>query len=142
MADRADMSFLGTGWSFPPTFARAMLDVVMVSDDVDIQQSLWILFSTVLGERIMLPQYGTQLWQMVFRALTTTLATQIEGMIADAILMWEPRISVDDITIVANDPINGQLSINVDYTIRRTNVRSNLVYPFYLNEQTIPSPPV
>src|ERR1051325_7087018 len=74
VSDDADMSFLGTGWSFPPTFARAMLDVVMVSDDVDIQQSLWILFSTVLGERIMLPQYGTQLGQMVVGALTTTLA--------------------------------------------------------------------
>ncbi len=142
MVDGADKSFLGTGWSFPPTFSRANDSVVMVSDDLDIRQSLWILFSTSLGERVMLPLYGNQLWLMVFRALTKTLTTQLQDMVAQAILDWEPRISVDDIAITQDDAIHGLVQISVDYTIRKTNVRSNLVYPFYLNEQTIPSPPV
>ena len=138
----ADTSFLGTGWSFPPTFSRADCRVAMVKDEVDIRESLWILFSTSLGERIMLPTYGNQLWEMVFRGITTTLITQMQDMVAQAILYWEPRINVDLIRIDTHSSVNGLLLINVDYTIRKTNVRSNLVYPFYTQgEQTIPSPP-
>lgn len=137
-----ERSFLGTGWSFPPTFSRATRSVIMVSDDQDIRESLWILFSTSLGERIMLPQYGSQLWRMVFRSITTTLATQIKEVIAQAILFWEPRITVNDIQVESHDSIHGLLEITVDYTIRKTNVRSNLVYPFYTQgEMTIPPLP-
>ena len=139
----ADKSFLGTGWSFPPTFSRTNHAVVMVKDDVDIRESLWILFSTSLGERIMLPTYGNQLWKMVFRGITTTLITQLQDLVAQAILYWEPRIDVDLVRIDADNSVNGLLLINVDYTVRKTNVRSNLVYPFYTQgEQTIPSPPI
>jgi phage baseplate assembly protein W len=138
-----DKSFIGTGWSFPPTFSRANHAVVMVKDDVDIRESLWILFSTSLGERIMLPTYGNQLWKMVFRGITTTLITQLQDLVAQAILYWEPRIDVDLVRIDADDSVNGLLLINIDYTVRKTNVRSNLVYPFYTQgEQTIPSPPI
>ncbi|WP_315833156.1 GPW/gp25 family protein [Bradyrhizobium prioriisuperbiae] len=138
----ADTSFLGTGWSFPPTFARASSSVVMVSDDEDIRESLWILFSTSLGERTMLPTYGNQLWKMVFHGITTTLTTQLQSMIAQAILYWEPRINVDDIKVSTDVSVSGLLLITVDYTIRKTNIRSNLVYPFYTQgEQTIPPPP-
>jgi phage baseplate assembly protein W len=137
-----DKSFLGTGWSFPPTFMRAAGAVVMVSDDKDIRESLWILFSTSLGERVMLPQYGCQLWRMVFRAINTTLTTELKDMIAQAILMWEPRITVDTISVTPDDTLNGLLRIEVGYTIRKTNVRSNLVYPFFTQEMTIPPLPV
>lgn len=137
-----DKSFLGTGWSFPPTFTRVDNSVVMVSDNRDIRESLWILFTTSLGERIMLPTYGNQLWEMVFRGITTTLITQIQNMVSQAILYWEPRITVDAIKVDADDSVDGLLLITVDYTIRKTNVRSNLVYPFYTQgEQTIPSSP-
>ena len=139
----ADKSFLGTGWSFPPTFSRTNHAVVMVKDDVDIRESLWILFSTSLGERIMLSTYGNQLWKMVFRGITTTLITQMQDLVAQAILYWEPRINVDLVRIDTDDSVNGLLLISVDYTVRKTNVRSNLVYPFYTQgEQTIPSLPI
>src|SRR3954471_94356 len=121
---------------------RAAGAVVMVSDDKDIRESLWILFSTSLGERVMLAQYGNQLWRMVFRAIDATLTTEIQDGIAYAILMWEPRITVDTILVTADDTVNGLLQIDVGYTIRKTNVRSNLVYPFYTQEMTIPPPPV
>src|SRR5579871_5081417 len=90
-----EKAFLGTGWSFPPTFSRATYSVDMVSDNVDIKESLWILLSTSLGERIMVPQYGTQLWQMVFQNITTSLTTQLEDIVRTAILYWEARIDVE-----------------------------------------------
>jgi phage baseplate assembly protein W len=134
-----EQSFLGTGWSFPPTFSRGALSVEMVSDEVDIRQSLWVLFSTTLGERVMLPLYGTQIWEMVFRAINTTLITQLADMVSQAILYWEPRIEVVDINVTPDATQDGLVLISVDYIIRRTNTRSNLVYPFYLQEATIPA---
>lgn len=134
-----EQDFLGTGWSFPPTFSRVDNSVEMVSGETDIHESLWILFSTLLGERIMLPQYGSRVWDMVFDSLTTTFKTLLEDNIREAILNWEPRIDVDAIAIDQEKSDEGLVSVTVDYTIRKTNSRSNIVYPFYIQEGTIPA---
>lgn len=135
---RPDKSFLGTGWSFPPTFSRQSYSVEMVSDERDIRQSLWVLFSTAVGERIMLPEYGSRIWEMLFRNITTTLTTQLEDFVRTAILYWEPRIDVDAVFVQPSSSVAGLVLITVNYTIRRTNSRNNLVFPFYLLEKTIP----
>lgn len=130
--------FLGTGWSFPPAFLRRSCTVAMVSAEVDVKESLWILLSTMKGERIMLPTYGCDIWRLVFRAINTTLIGQVEQMIAKAILNWEPRVTVLDLVASVRPGAVGVLDIEIDYVIRTTNSRSNLVYPFYLEEGTIP----
>jgi len=129
-------SFLGRGWSFPPTFNRqaATATVEMVSDEEDIRQSLHILLSTSPGERIMHPDFGCELNQFLFEEITQGLITSIKDIIADSILYYEPRIEVDDIDITESKDYVGLLLISIDYTIRATNSRFNLVYPFYLNE--------
>lgn len=135
----SDRSFLGTGWSFPPTFSRRSLGVEMVSDEQDIRESLWILFSTARGERIMVPEYGCQLSELLFQALTKSLATQMKTMVTQAILNWEPRISVTDVSVEIDAKVAGLATINVAYVVRLTNTRSNFVYPFSTNEATLPS---
>lgn len=138
MMENPENSFLGSGWSFPPTFSRLTYSVEMVSDEKDIRESLWILFSTQLGERLMVPEYGCQLWRMVFKNLTTTLTTQLANIVRQAILYWEARINVDQITVLPDATVPGLVLITVDYTIRKTNARNNLVFPFYIQEGTIP----
>jgi phage baseplate assembly protein W len=133
----AGAPFLGTGWSFPPTFSQRTWSVVMVSGEDDIRESLRILFSTALGERIMVPEYGCDLSSMVFRSITTTLQTELEAGIRQAILSWEPRIDVLDVTVQRDATVDGLILVAVDYVIRRTNTRSNLVYPFYVREGTL-----
>jgi phage baseplate assembly protein W len=133
-----DKDFLGTGWSFPPTFSRASLGVWMVKDNQDIHESLYILFSTELGERLMVPEYGTTLAQMVFRTLNRTLLTQIQTIVAKAILNWEARIDVTSVEVAADPSSPSTILVDVTYVIRRTNTRSNFVYPFYKTEATIP----
>lgn len=128
--------FLGRGWSFPPTFERAAGEVVMVQDDVDIRQSLHILFSTALRERIMLPAYGCTLQEHVFEPIGMPLFTQLEDLIGKAILFFEPRISVISIDAERDELNLGRVNIAIVYTIRRSNTRSNMVYPFYLSEGT------
>lgn len=132
-----EQSFLGTGWSFPPTFSRLTYSIDLVSDERDIHESLRILLSTALGERLMVPDYGSQLARLVFQNINTTLATQLEDYVRQAILYWEPRIDVDEVVVRPNATPDGVVLITVFYTVRKTNARNNFVYPFYLNEKTI-----
>ncbi|HET6610229.1 MAG TPA: GPW/gp25 family protein [Rhodopila sp.] len=141
MPTTIDQDFLGTGWSFPPAFDKRNATVVMTGGVVNIRQSLWVLLSTTIGERIMLAPYGSNLQAWVFSSLTETMANQISAMVAKAILDWEPRINVSSIDVVELDPANGQLGISIDFTVITTNTRANLVYPFYLNEATLPPLP-
>jgi phage baseplate assembly protein W len=142
MAGPAQPAFLGTGWGFPPTFSRSLQGVEMVSGVTDIHQSLRILFATVPGERIMLPLYGCDLWRMVFRTLTTTLLTELKDMVEQAIVLWEPRIDLLAVEVVQDPAEDGLVRIEVEFVVRRTNTRSNFVYPFYMREATLALPGV
>jgi phage baseplate assembly protein W len=132
MASSDKTSFLGCGWSFPPTFEASAGGVVMVKDDEDIQQSLRVLFSTLLKERVMLPTYGCGLFHSVFEPADSALYSRIKSMLSNAILYFEARINVVSISIEEDDAVDGLLQITLSYQIRQTNSRSNMVYPFYL----------
>lgn len=131
-----DKSFLGTGWSFPPTFDSNSKRLVTVSDEEDVRQSLQILMSTQLTERIMLPDFGCDLSAMLFENITTTLQTKIRGIIERAILLYEPRVKLEEINFERSDANEGIIFIEVVYRIRTINTRSNIVYPFYIKEGT------
>ena len=134
-------SFLGTGWSFPPTFAERGSAVEMVSGADDIHQSLQILLATRLGERVMQDDFGCDLTSLLFEEIDQGLINTLTGMISDAILYHEPRIELDRVDISEDQATAGLLLISLDYTIRNTNSRFNFVYPFYLNEATTPGSP-
>lgn len=130
------IAFLGTGWSFPPEFSPQLGEVVMSSDEQDIQQSLSVLLSTRLGERVMLPIFGCNLDELLFENLDLTTKTLAIEQIKDAILYYEPRIDVSSVAIDESQELEGVLLITVDYIIRTTNSRMNMVYPFYKIEAT------
>jgi len=132
--------FLGTGWAFPPSFSRATASVEMVSGEKDVRESIWMILSTQLGERVMLPTFGCAIWAQVFATINTALTTRLRAQVENALLNWEPRITVDRVTVTASPGSVGILDIAIDYTIRKTNARSNLVYPFYILEATIAPP--
>lgn len=129
-----NQSFLGRGWSFPPEFSKESRSVKMLEDEADIKSSLQILLSTRLGERVMLPGYGCNLEELLFSPLNLTLKTYVIDLIKTAILYHEPRIDVKKIDIDPADELNGVLLINIDYIIRSTNSRMNMVFPFYKEE--------
>lgn len=141
LSDEGNASFLGTGWHFPPQFHRGdgvgNSQVAMVSAEEDIQQSLEIILATQPGERLMQPDFGCELSQFLFEEVRQGVMTRIKDVVSDALLYHEPRIRVDGIEVTANSAETGLLQIEIDYTIRQTNTRSNLVYPFYLNEASI-----
>ena len=128
-------SFLGTGWGFPPTFNKGINTVEILSGEEDIQNSLKVLLSTAVGERLMHPNFGCDLSKLLFEPLDTTLKAYMKDLIADSILIFEPRIKMNDIQLKAKTE-EGYILITIDYTVRSTNSRTNLVYPYYLKEGT------
>jgi len=133
-----DKSFLGTGWSFPPTFTKDGAEVEMVSGVEDIHQSLQILLSTRLGERVMQDEFGCDLHSVLFEEIDQSLINSLTSIISDAILYHEPRITMDGLDVSESETEQGLLLISIEYTIRSTNSRFNMVYPFYINEATTP----
>jgi phage baseplate assembly protein W len=134
---KKNRTFLGRGWSFPPEFNDQLREPVMVSDEEDISQSLWILLKTSPGERLMLPEYGCNLRKFVFTGIDATSIALMKEMISTAIIKFEARIDLNELVINTDNVLDGLVLIEIQYTIRTTNSRSNLVYPFYLNEGTL-----
>ena len=129
-------SFLGRGWSFPPVFDRNA-GVQMLDGEADIQSSLQILLSTRIGERVMQPEYGCNTDNMLFEAMNTSFQTFMKNQIEKAILADEPRIDLKSVDLVTQNAVDGVILIVVDYVVRATNTRTNLVYPFYKTEGNI-----
>lgn len=129
-------SFLGKGWSFPPTFTKLGKNssVQMLSGEEDVKSSLEILLATRVGERVMQPEYGCNTDAMIFETMNTSFQTFMKKQIQEAILLYEPRIDLKNIELNTQNEVNGVILISVDYVVRTTNTRSNLVYPFYKTE--------
>ena len=127
-------SFLGRGWRFPVRFNQATMGeegAEMVSDREDIEQSLHILLTTKIGERIMQPPYGCDVSDMLFENLTTGRITYLRDLVETAIIEYEPRIKLYGVTVNTSAYTEGRIDILIDYVIQQTNARHNLVHPFY-----------
>jgi phage baseplate assembly protein W len=125
-------SFLGTGWSYPPEFIIETGQVSMTSDEEDIEASLKILLGTALGERFLNPKYGLDLHEMLFEPMSMTMTTLLKDRARIALLVYEPRINLLALEIDTSAQLEGRVAIVVDYEVRASNSRFNLVYPFYL----------
>jgi phage baseplate assembly protein W len=133
MVDQSQ-AYLGTGWGFPPTFDRDARQVTLVSGKDDIYESLQVLLTTSLGERVMQPTYGCNLTELLFEPLSPSVASNIKELIRTAILYHEPRIRLEAVDLSLNRQLEGVVDIQIDFTILSTNSRFSYVYPFYLKE--------
>lgn len=129
-------TFLGIGWQFPPKFDRQTRSVTLVSEDQDVKESLFILLSTRPGERTMQPNYGCDLSVLNFESINEGLINRAKEIIHNAVLHFEPRIFLNNVSVITTKMYDGILEISLEYTIRKTNKRNNIVYPYYLLEGT------
>ncbi len=132
--DGTNIPFIGTGWSFPPEFGKGT-GVATSTGAKDIEESLYVLLSTKEGERLFVPDFGCDMTTLLFEPLDLDLEKRIEDLMRKAILLYETRISVEDI-VFDYDRERGVIRIDIQYIIRTTNTRTNIVYPFYLTEGT------
>jgi phage baseplate assembly protein W len=95
---------------------------------------LTTLFATTPGERVMQDDYGCDLSRYLFEEIDRSLINGLTALVSDAILLHEPRVALNNLQISDNEADGGLLLIHIDYTIRSTNSRFHMVYPFYLSE--------
>ena len=123
--------FRGTGWRFP-ILPRAGGGLGYSSGDDNITDSLLLLLRTAAGERVMRPEFGTTVPDLIFEPASEQNRFRLEQVLLDTIRRWEPRVEVES---VVADPISsgdGVVRVAVTYRILRANTRRNLVFPFYL----------
>ena len=124
-----DSTFLGVGWNF-----RVGVDqgyIATAAYEESIRQSIGIILRTAPGERVMRPEFGCGIHDLVFEVNSASTATRVASQVRLALLRWEPRIDVLDVQVTTGDT-DAQLFIGIDYKVRATNNSFNLVYPFYL----------
>jgi uncharacterized protein len=131
VADKPE--FLGKGWSFPVTFGNQGRSVQMAQAEEDIRQSLEILLSTGVGERVLRPGFGWKRDALVFEPLSTSFGSYLAREIENTVLFYESRIELNRVDFENAEDQNGLILIRLEYTVRATNTRTNLVYPFYLD---------
>jgi phage baseplate assembly protein W len=125
--------FVGRGWSFPPRLGPSG-GVRLVGGGEEVDGAIRMILSTRPGERLMRPDFGCEIWELLFAPLDATTLGAAAAYVHEALGRWEPRIDVEDVHVTP-DPARAVLEIAVTYRIRATNDVRNLVHPFY----TIPS---
>jgi phage baseplate assembly protein W len=128
-----ERDFLGQGWRFPvQPDARGRL--AFSRAEQDIEEAIWIILSTAPGERVMLPEFGCGIQDFVFQPNSDLVRSSIATSVQQALVRWEPRIDVLDISAEAPLGQPNLILIRVDYRVRSANTVHNLVYPFYITE--------
>jgi phage baseplate assembly protein W len=135
--------FLGVGWSFPLEVVRpgerdnAKAGELRIAEyEESVRQSIWLILGTSKGERVMRPDFGCGIYDLVFETNSASSAGRIEEEVRNALLFFEPRIDVLEVR-VENDGRGEVLMISIDYQIRATDNMFNLVYPFYLERNSV-----
>jgi uncharacterized protein len=130
VADPTPTDFAGTGWDFPLGVTPSG-GIATVSGDANLAKAMRLVLSTYPGERPMRPEFGSHLRDFVFRGIDGQAAAEIAHDVHEALLRWEPRVVVESVD-VQPDPDDPEVAyIDIRYTVKSTNDRRNLVFPFY-----------
>ena len=129
----ADKEFQGTGWKFPVQ-TDALGNIALSQGEQDIREAIWVILSTARGERMMRPDFGCGIHDLVFAPINTATLTSVEVNVREALTFFEPRIDVIKVEASSREAGQGRLLISIDYRLRETNNEFNLVFPFYLSE--------
>ena len=130
----AKNSIIGSGFSFPMEI-DAQGGAAMSSDDENIRQSMKLILGTAPGERLMRPTFGCAIHDIIFEPNTELTAARIEHEVKKSIVEFEPRVGDVEVTAKPDETEISRMNVTISYTIRRTNTKANLVYPFYLRKE-------
>ena len=122
--------FLGVGWAFPVNVdARGRIG--LARQEQDIEQAIRMIVLTPKGQRVMRPEFGCHVHELIFAPNDGATAGLAARYVEEALGMWEPRIQVMDVKagVDASDP--SRLLIEVLYEVKATNDQRSLVFPFY-----------
>lgn len=125
-----DRTYLGTGWSFPLRMS-VQGSVQLSALEQSVEESIWIILRTEIGERVYRPTFGSRLSELMFAPLNTQTLLLLRLYVEEALEMWEPRIQVQSV-LTDPDPVRGRVDITITYRLKASHDLRSLVYPFYL----------
>lgn len=125
--------WLGRGWAYPVQIDPAG-GIAVAEYEADIRQSILIILETARGERVMRPDFGCGIHDLVFETIDVATLTRIEAAVRESLIRYEARIEVRSVSADPFEAANGLLLIELEYRVHRTNQLGNLVYPFYFRE--------
>jgi phage baseplate assembly protein W len=111
-----DGAIYGRGISFPP---RLGIDGrwAWSAGPQNIREAIQVILLTIPGERLLLTAFGGQLKQYLFEPNTVATRRQMQEEIVQSLTQWEPRISLDIVT-VDGDPVDGSAAvITINYRL-------------------------
>jgi phage baseplate assembly protein W len=127
--------FLGVGWKFPVAVTdRDQLDRAYYEDSI--REAIWLILGTAKGERVMRPDFGCGIHDLVFAVNSAATAGRVASEVEEALVRWEPRIELLDVQVTPQKGGPSTLLIQIEYRVRATNNLFNVVYPFYLERRT------
>jgi uncharacterized protein len=130
-SDLAVPSFVGRGFAFPMGVG-ADGGIRLTRGPQDLDASMRVILSTAPGERLMRPQFGCRIWDLVFEPVNFNTLGLMQAATREAIAQWEPRVDVENVECVPDGRDASVVRIQITYRVRSTNDRRNLVYPFYV----------
>lgn len=122
---------IGRGWRFPPALDERGT-MALTSDQEEIEQAIQIILSTAPGQRVMRPEFGCRIHELVFAPSNSATAGLAARYVQEALGRWEPRIEVQRVNVEPDPADPAQLVISLEYRIAATHSNRSLVYPFYL----------
>jgi phage baseplate assembly protein W len=122
--------FLGVGWTSPVKLKDGKIE--MAGNEDCVRQSILMILGTAKGDRIMRPDFGCGIHDLVFANNSPGTIGQVIDEVRQALIDWEPRIDLLEVDANPDEAQPNQLLILINYQVRTTNNRFNLVYPFYL----------
>lgn len=127
--------FLGVGWKFPLQVGPGG-KIAQARYEHRIEEAIYLILSTAKGERVMLPDFGCGIHDLVFAPNNSITISSVVQSVRQALVAYEPRIDVLDINAETAPETPNLLLIRIDYRMRANNALGNLVYPFYIREGT------
>lgn len=124
--------FLGKGWSFPVGTPDAGGEIILSGEEEKIAESVRIILGTAPGERLMRPDFGCGIHDYVFAPNNVRTAGLIRFHVEEALNRWEPRIDLQQVRVEPDPDNPAVILLSIDYRVKSTDSRYNMVYPFYL----------
>ncbi len=122
--------FLGVGWAFP-VGVDARGRIALARQERDIEEAIRIILLTPKGQRVMRPEFGCQIHDLMFAPNDATTAGLAAYYVEEALGMWEPRIHIKEVNARPDPENQGRLLIDISYEIKATHDSRSLVFPFY-----------
>ncbi|MFV1950657.1 MAG: GPW/gp25 family protein [Nitrospinota bacterium] len=127
------VDFLGKGWKYPVSIQKGK--IAFSEGEDSIRESIMIILGTAKRERVMRPDFGCGINELVFAPNNTSTVTLITFHVKEALLKWEPRIEVLNVSVTPDEEERNRLNINIEYMVKTSNTKKNMVYPFYLESR-------